>query len=93
MPKRKLSSPNLGSPKAPIPFGSGKWGYRRNGQWLYRSPETVGKFVKVTDLALILELEKRGYKVLYPPHECIDRPHLPCPACEMDSTKRAIKIA
>ena len=88
MPKRKAASPNLGSHRRPIPFGRGQWGFRRNGQWHYRSPYTAGKFVEVTDLALILELEKRGYKVLYAAHECIDRPNLPCPACEMDSSKR-----
>jgi hypothetical protein len=40
------------------------------------------KFVDAKDHDLIMELESRGYQILYPAHECVDRPHLPCPACE-----------
>jgi hypothetical protein len=40
------------------------------------------RFIEVSDHELILELETRGYQILHPAHECIDRPNLPCPACE-----------
>jgi hypothetical protein len=29
----------------------------------------------------------RNYHVIYPAHECADRPNLPCPACEMDGLR------
>jgi hypothetical protein len=35
----------------------------------------------------MLELEKRGFTVLFPAHECVDRPDLPCPACQRDSLR------
>jgi len=40
------------------------------------------KFIDAKDHDMIVELESRGYQILYPAHECVDRPHLPCPACE-----------
>jgi hypothetical protein len=96
MKKRKSASTNLGSARAPIDFGGGRWGYRRNGLWLYRSADTArqfgNNFVEVTDQELVIELEKRGYKILYPAHECVDRPNLPCSACEQDAI-RSVKIA
>ena len=80
---------NIGSAQRPIDLGRGVWAYKRNGHWLYRDRETErrfgGKFIEATDAELTLELEKRGLTVLYPPHECVDRPNLPCPACERDA--------
>jgi hypothetical protein len=100
MAKRKkqasLDLGDLGTPATPINFGHGRSAYRRNGRWPYRNRETTRRFgldfVEATDRALIMELEMRGYQILYPAHECIDRPNLPCPACEMDS-QRIIRIA
>jgi len=78
--------PNLGTARSPIDFGQGNYAYRRNGRWRYRNPQTMRrfgrKFVDAKDHDLIMELESRGYQILYPAHECVDRPHLPCPACE-----------
>ena len=86
---------NIGSAKRPIDLGYGVWAYKQNGHWLYRNPETErrfgGKFIEATDAELALELEKRGFTVLYPAHECVDRPNLPCPACERDAL-RASKL-
>jgi hypothetical protein len=79
---------NVGSAKSPIDFGKGLLAYKRGGRW--RRYDAGGKrrfgrnFIEVTDNELILELETRGYQILNPAHECIDRPHLPCPACERD---------
>jgi hypothetical protein len=69
---------NLGTARSPIDFGHGRFAYKRNGRWHYR---TRRKFSEVTDAELSMELEKRGYAILYPAHECVERPHLPCPAC------------
>jgi hypothetical protein len=86
MSSRKTVLPNLGSARSPIDFGHGSVAYRRNGRWRYRNADTVRqfgrKFVDATDFDLIRELELRGYQILYPAHECVDRPHLPCPACD-----------
>lgn len=96
MKQRKVTPPNLGSARSPIEFGGGTLGYRRNGQWRYRNLATMrkfgSKFVEATDQDLILELERRGYQILYPAHECLDRPNLPCPACDLDAP-RAIGAA
>jgi hypothetical protein len=73
------SLPNLGTARSPIDLGHGHFGYKRNGRWHYG---TRRKFIEVTDGELALELERRGYEILYPGHECVDRPHLPCPACQ-----------
>ena len=74
---------NIGSAKSPIDFGKGWLAYKRDGHWRYYDVnEKRRRFVKVTDHELILELETRGYQILHPAHECIDRPNLPCPACE-----------
>jgi len=84
---------NIGSAKRPIDIGHGVWAYKHNGRWLYRSKETerlLGrKFIEATDEELKCELEKRGITVLYPAHECVDRPNLPCPACERDGLRAA----
>jgi hypothetical protein len=86
MSTKKVSPPNLGTPSSPIDLGQGSIAYRRNGRWRYRNAETMRrfgrKFVFAKDHDLIMELESRGYQILYPAHECVDRPHLPCPACE-----------
>jgi hypothetical protein len=86
MGKKTVSPPNLGTARSPIDLGQGNYAYRRNGRWCYRNAETVRrfgrKFVWANDHDLIMELESRGYQILYPAHECVDRPHLPCPACE-----------
>ena len=82
---------NIGSAQRPIELGHGVWAYKRNGHWLYRNERFGGKFIEATDAELTLELEKRGLTVLYPPHECVDRPNLPCPACDRDAL-RAIKL-
>ncbi len=86
---------NIGSARRPVDLGHGVWAYKQNGHWLYRNPETErqfgGKFIEATDAELALELEKRGFSVLYPAHECVDRPSLPCPACERDAL-RATKL-
>ena len=86
---------NIGSPRKPINLGNGVLGFKRNGHWLYRNAETErlfgGRFIEATDAELALELEKRGLTILYPAHECVDRPTLPCPACERDAV-RATKL-
>jgi hypothetical protein len=86
---------NIGSARKPIDLGHGVLAYKRNGHWLYRSTETEQRFgqefIEATDTELAVELEKRGITVLYPAHECVDRPNLPCPACERDAF-RAIKL-
>lgn|ERR1700728_399676 len=88
-------TPNLGSARSPINLGDEACAYRRNGRWHYRTRETMRRFgprfIEATDSELILELASRGYQVLYPAHECADRPNLPCPACEMYAL-RALKI-
>ena len=86
---------NIGSARRPVELGNGVLAYKRNGRWRYRNAETerlVGRrFVEASDAELMLELEKRGLRVLYPAHECVDRPNLPCPACERDALQ-AIKL-
>ena len=64
-----------------------EWGFcaKRNARWLYRNSEGSRKFEEATDVELMLQLEKRGFKVLYPAHQCVDRPNLACPACQRDS--------
>lgn len=82
------TSRNLGTAKSPVDLGDGVYVHRREGRWRYRTPETArrygNKFVEATDRELAAELTLRGYRVFSPPHECVDRPHLPCPACERD---------
>jgi hypothetical protein len=82
---------NIGSARFPVNLGHGVWAYRRKGRWRYRDFETKRhfgrRFIEASDAELMLELEKRGYRVLYPAHECVDRPTLPCPACEMDALR------
>lgn len=86
---------NVGSAKSPVDFGHGCVAYKRNGLWRYRNMETKRrfgrKFIDVTDHELILEMEARGYQVRFPAHECVDRPGLPCPACEMQAQRGARK--
>ena len=87
LPRRTL--PNIGSARAPVNFGDKAFAYRRNGRWRYRTPETIQQYGRrfleaASDKELKLELAYRGYRVLGPPHECIDRPNLPCIACERD---------
>lgn len=86
---------NIGSARRPLDLGDGAWAYKRNGHWLYRDAETeryVGRrFIEATDAELTVELNKRGLAVLFPAHECVDRPNLPCPACERDAL-RATKL-
>jgi hypothetical protein len=83
---------NIGTRRSPIDLGDGRFAYKRNGRWKYRDPQKQGrflhKFVEVTDRDLILELETRGYQIVHPAHECVDRPNLPCPACELQARKR-----
>jgi len=87
---------NIGSPSKPINLGNGVLAFKRKGHWLYRNAETERlfghKFIEATDRELTLELEKRGLTILYPAHECVDRPNLPCPACERDAL-RATKLS
>lgn len=77
---------NIGSARSPIDIGQGRLAYKRNGHWHCcdaKADRRLGrKFLEVTDPGLILELEARGYQILNPAHECVDRPNLPCPACE-----------
>ena len=78
----------IGSAKSPINLGHGVVAYKRKGHWHYRDSQLKGsKFIEATDAELALELEKRGFTVLYPAHECVDRPNLPCTACERDSLR------
>lgn len=95
MRSRKNTLPNLGSAKSPIDLGHGASAYRRNGRWHYRNEETIRhfglQFIEATDEELIRELAMRGYRVLTPAHECVDRPNLVCPACEM-AALRALGI-
>ena len=84
---------NIGSARSPVDLGHGVWAYKRSGHWLYRNTETERrfghKFIEVSDAELMLELEKRGGTVLFPAHECVDRPNLPCPACERNALRAA----
>lgn len=86
---------NLGSAKQPLDLGHGVLAYKRNGHWLYSNEETqrrfVRRFIEPTDAELTFELAKRGLTVLYPAHECVDRPNLPCPACERDAVRVNLK--
>jgi hypothetical protein len=88
MPVTKKTPLNIGSARSPINLGYGTSAFRLNGSWHYRNSETIRRFgrrfVEATDAELMVELESRGYKVLCPAHECVDRPNLPCPACGMD---------
>jgi hypothetical protein len=77
---------NIGSKRSPLDLGDGVFAYKRNGRWLYKRSENR-RFKEATDGELMLELEKRGFTVLYPAHECVDRPNLPCPACERSSLR------
>ena len=78
---------NIGSARKPVHLGHGILAFKRKGHWQYR--EVSGRrFIAVTDTELIFELEKRGLAVLYPGHECVDRPNLPCPACERDALRK-----
>lgn len=90
LPRRKASS-DLGSARAPINLGYGTCAYKSSGKWRYRNSQTANKFIEAKDGELLLELARRGYRIVYAAHECIDRPHLPCPACEGD-TVRALGI-
>jgi len=78
---------NIGTAKTPLDLGHGSYAYKRNGRWHYRTPETGRNFVEATDGELVRELTTRGFEVLYPAHECVDRPELPCPACEKDALR------
>ena len=79
---------NIGSKSSPVDLGHGVLAYKQNGLWLYRNSGDKGrKLTLATDAELILELEKRGLTVVFPPHECVDRPGLPCPACQRDSLR------
>lgn len=78
---------NVGNKRTPVDLGYGVSAYKRNGRWLYRDSERSRKFAEVTDAQLMVELEKRGFKVLYPAHECVDRPNLACPTCQRDSLR------
>jgi hypothetical protein len=77
---------DLGSAKSPLDFGHGCFAYKRDGHWRYRTVGTKQRFgrrfVEVTDHDLMVELEARGYQILFPAHECVDRPELRCPAYE-----------
>src|SRR5436305_15181132 len=70
MGKKTVSPPNLGTARSPIDFGQGNYAYRRNGRWRYRNAETMRrfgrKFLWANDHDLIIELESRGYQILYP---------------------------
>ena len=80
---------NIGSEREPINLGHGILAFKRKGRWQYCDAENEARrFVEATDSELIFELEKRGLTVLYPAHECVDRPNLPCPACERDALRR-----
>jgi len=90
---------NIGNAKSPLDLGHGVWAYKRKGHWWYRDSETTqrfgkNKFIEATDVELMLELENRGFKVICPSHECVDRPNLPCPACERDGIQalKALKV-
>jgi hypothetical protein len=79
---------NIGSKRSPVNLGHGVLAYKRDGHWLFRNSQDKGrKFKQATDAELMFELEKRGMTVLFPAHECIDRPGLPCPACQRDSLR------
>ena len=86
MKKHVSVAMNLGSAKSPLDFGHGCFAYKRDGLWRYKTIETKKRFgrrfLEVTDHDLIVELEARGYQIVFPAHECVDRPDLPCPACE-----------
>lgn len=89
MKKKAAASANLGTARSPIDFGHGCVAYKRNGSWRYRNRETRlrfgRRFIDATDHDLIVELEARGYQILFPAHECVDRPNLPCPACNREA--------
>jgi hypothetical protein len=50
-----------------------------------RQPSAVSGATSSSEL--MLEVEKRGFSVPCPAHECVDRPNLPCPASERDSLR------
>ena len=89
--KRRQTPPNLGSARGPIHFGGGHYAYRRNGSWYYRNAETVAlvgpRFLRATNKELRQELDRRARQLSFPAHECIDRPDLPCPACDRPQRK------
>ncbi|HKV81245.1 MAG TPA: hypothetical protein VJP02_24070 [Candidatus Sulfotelmatobacter sp.] len=88
----RVTLANVGSRRSPIDLGDGRFAYKHNGHWQYRDLKKHGRllhrFVQVTDRDLILELETRGYQIVHPAHECVDRPNLPCPACEVKTRER-----
>ena len=80
---------DVGSETDPINLGRGVLAFKRGGRWKYRGPKGR-EFITATDAELISELEDRGLSVNYPAHECVDRPNLPCPACERDAKMRSL---
>jgi hypothetical protein len=72
-------------------FPKGETAFKQDGIWLDRR-KGARRLCEMNDRALAVELESRGYKILWPAHECVDLPHLSCPACEQDIL-RAVSIA
>ena len=87
----KKSLYNVGSAASPLDLKGGILGYRQQGKWHYQSPETKHRFgeafIEVTNPELILELMSWAHHVIYPAHQCVDRPNLPCPACDQEGLR------
>jgi hypothetical protein len=88
---KRSTPPNVGSARSPLRVDENFVVYRRRGKWHYRNLDTKARFgdrfVEAKDPGWILEMISRNYHVIYPAHECADRPNLPCPACEMDGLR------
>ena len=82
---------DIGSPKSPLTLGYGISVYSRDGKWHYRDSQTRERFgdsiIEATDPHMIVEVISHSYQVIYPAHECEDRPNLPCPACTQEGLK------
>lgn len=86
--------PDIGSPEAPLRIGRSFYFYHRQGKWHFRSPETQSRFAKSFIEAdeskhreLILEMMHHSYHLIYPLHDCVEHPNLPCSACEKAGLK------
>lgn len=94
--RKKQVSPDRGAPATPIDFGRWQVCIQTQRPLPGSEPGDYARFgldfAEATDRALIMELEMRVYQILYPAHECIGRPYLPFPACEMDP-QRVIRRA
>src|SRR5215467_4286011 len=83
---------NIGSAKSPVNLGQGLWPFKRNGHWLYRDSQNQAPFrAKQVQRSHRPRIDvgtlEEGLCSSLSPHECVDRPNLPCPACERDGLR------